>query len=115
VRDAARLVATFPPEHVPRQVVRLTDRLDLDHATVTGAVVDALTQDADARGDLALRDRRRDLDRGKTVTARPAPVQLARAGFPAALPAGLPRPGAAPTRTDALVPPSQQHGYRRAR
>lgn len=69
-QDAARLIASFPPEHVPRQVGRVAGRLDLDHATVTGAVVDAITRDADAAGRLTRRDRRDDLDPGAARTPR---------------------------------------------
>jgi DNA primase len=42
MRAAAPLIAAMPPEHVARQVARLADRLELDYATVTGAVTDAL-------------------------------------------------------------------------
>jgi DNA primase len=44
LRAAAPLVAAMPPKHVARQVVRLADRLELDHATVTEAVTEALPQ-----------------------------------------------------------------------
>ncbi|HUZ51855.1 MAG TPA: toprim domain-containing protein [Streptosporangiaceae bacterium] len=44
LRATAPLIAAMPPIHVARQVARLADRLGLDHATVTGAVTDALPQ-----------------------------------------------------------------------
>ena len=44
LRAAARLIAAMPPSHVGRQVSRLAARLDLDHAFVTEAVTDALTE-----------------------------------------------------------------------
>jgi DNA primase len=44
LRAAAPLIAAMPPAHVARQVARLASRLCLDHATVTGAVTDALPQ-----------------------------------------------------------------------
>jgi len=106
--DAARLIASFPPEHVPRQVGRVAARLDLDHATVTGAVVDAITRDADAAGRLGRRDRRDDLDRGQPAPpgppTLPAPavsaVRLARAGYPTTLGSRPPEPAAtAPATT----------------
>ena len=44
LRATARVVAAMPPADVGRQVGRLADRLGLDHATVTAAVTDALTE-----------------------------------------------------------------------
>jgi DNA primase len=56
LRAAAPVVAAMPPEHVARQVARLADRLELDYATVTGAITDALPQViASADGDGTLR------------------------------------------------------------
>ena len=53
LRAAARLIANMPPSHVGRQVSRLAARLDLDHAFVTEAVTDALTEvSAAARGQI---------------------------------------------------------------
>jgi DNA primase len=43
LRAAAPLIAALPPAHVARQVGRLAAILQLDHATVTEAVTDALT------------------------------------------------------------------------
>ncbi len=43
LRAIARVVAAMPPADVGRQVSRLADQLRLDHATVTAAVTDALT------------------------------------------------------------------------
>jgi DNA primase len=43
LRAMARVIATMPPADVGRQVSRLADHLGLDHATVTAAVTDALT------------------------------------------------------------------------
>ena len=42
-RDTAQIIAALPPEHVGPQVARLADRLGLDPATITAAVLDALT------------------------------------------------------------------------
>lgn len=44
LRAAAPLVAAVPPVQVGRQIARLAHRLELDHATVTEAVTDALTE-----------------------------------------------------------------------
>ena len=43
LRASAPLIAAMPPSDVARQVGRLAGRLDLDHATVTEAVTDALS------------------------------------------------------------------------
>ena len=110
-RDAARLLATLPPEHVGPQVQRLADRLGLDPATITGAVLDALTgPDADTGHDehpplQAARD--------QPPSVRPSPARLAAAGYPhqpalhsaaasAAGPVGVHRP--APARSRACHP-----------
>jgi DNA primase len=42
MRAAAPLIAAMPPDHVGHQIARLAERLDLDYATVTCAVTDAL-------------------------------------------------------------------------
>jgi DNA primase len=44
LRAIAPVIAAMPPRDVARQVARLAHRLSLDHATVTEAVTDALTQ-----------------------------------------------------------------------
>jgi hypothetical protein len=44
LRAAAPLVAALPPSQVARQVGLLASRLSLDHAIVTEAVTDALTE-----------------------------------------------------------------------
>ena len=44
LRAIAPVIAPMPPRDVGRQVARLAQRLSLDHATVTEAVTDALTQ-----------------------------------------------------------------------
>jgi DNA primase len=44
LRAAAPIVAAMPPAHVGRQVARLAERLDLEHALVTGAVTDAVPE-----------------------------------------------------------------------
>jgi DNA primase len=44
LRATAPLIAAMPPAHVARQVARLAAILRLDHATVTQAVTDALTE-----------------------------------------------------------------------
>ncbi len=44
LRAVAPVVAAMPPAHVARQVARLSDRLGLDHATVTDAITGALPE-----------------------------------------------------------------------
>ncbi|HEY1919602.1 MAG TPA: toprim domain-containing protein [Streptosporangiaceae bacterium] len=44
LRAAAPVIAALPPAQVGRQIARLARRLDLDHATVTEAITDALTE-----------------------------------------------------------------------
>jgi hypothetical protein len=91
-RDAAAVIATMPPEHVGRQVLRVAERVGLDHAEVTRAVTDAVTRDGDAVGRLARRALRGDLDRGWESPPPGTAAQLARASYPqwpAELPADL--------------------------
>jgi len=97
-RDAAGLIATFPSEHVGRQVLRVARQLGLEPAELTSAVVDAVSRDADAPGRPSGRDRRDDLDRGQRADAAPitmlSAAQLARAGYPAPLATSARRAGA---------------------
>jgi DNA primase len=80
-RDAAGVIATLPPEHVGRQVLRVAEHVGLDHTEVTRAVTDAVSKDADAPGRVGRRDLRGDLDRGWEVPAPATVVQLARASY----------------------------------
>ena len=84
-RDVAQLVATFPPEHIGPQVLRVADLLDLDPARITAEIADAITPDADAPERLARRDGGNDLHRGQAVTAPDSAARLASNGFPALL------------------------------
>ena len=89
-RDAAGLIATFPSEHVGRQVLRVARQLGLEPAEVTGVVVDTVRRDTDAPGRLSGRDRRDDLDRGQGADAAPITGAQRRAAGPRRLPrAGL--------------------------
>jgi DNA primase len=81
-RDAAAVFATLPPEQVGRQVLRVAERVGLDHAEVTRAVTDAVSRDGDAVGRVARRDLRGDLDRGWESPPPGSAVQLARACYP---------------------------------
>jgi len=81
-RDAAAVIATLPPGQVGRQVLRVAERHELDHAEVTRAVTDAVSRDGDAVRRVARRDLRGDLDRG-WGRIEPAPAaQLAQASYP---------------------------------
>src|SRR5664280_1453793 len=79
---AAAVLATLPPEQVGRQVLRVAERVGLDHAEVTRAVTDAVSRDGDAVGRVARRDLRGDLDRGWESPPPGSAVQLARASYP---------------------------------
>ncbi len=81
LRDAAAIVAAIPPEQVARQVLRLADRLELDPATVTAAVLEQVSSSAD-----------RDMPApravphpARTPTEPVLPVELARADYPGPL------------------------------
>jgi len=100
-RDAAGLIATLPPDQIGRQVLRVADRLGLDPAGLTRAVVDAVSRDGDALGRLQRRNRRADLDRGVTMTAPAAAAQFARTGYPAPPRSVAPGPGPPPVPTPA--------------
>src|SRR5664280_2311316 len=79
---AAAVLATLPPEQVGRQVLRVAERVGLDHAEVTRAVTDAVSRDSDAVGRVGRRDLRGDLDRGRESPPPGTAVQLARASYP---------------------------------
>ena len=77
LRAAAPLIAAMPPAHVARQVARLAAILRLDHATVTEAVTDALTEliaHPDSRG-------RNQRAAGQATLSRP-PVRAANDDIP---------------------------------
>ncbi len=81
VRDTAPLLAALPPEHVGPQVARLADRLGLDPATITAAVLDALTGPDPGTGH---DDDHEPLQvaRDQPPSVRPSPARLAAAGYP---------------------------------
>jgi DNA primase len=81
-RDAAAVIATLPPEHVGRQVLRVAERVGLDHCEVTHTVTDAVSRDGDAVGRLGRRDLRGDLDRGWERPPAGTAARLARASYP---------------------------------
>jgi len=116
-RDAAGLIATFPSEHVGRQVLRVARQLGLEPAELTSVVVDTVSRDADAPGRLSRRDRRDDLDRGQRADAAPitAPsaAQLARAGYPAPLATSAAKAavGASAARSGNATPPCQPRSF----
>jgi len=71
LRTAAPLIASLPPAHIARQVDRLAVLLQLDHATVTEAVTDAVTGPAPGQPDSSRRHDRPD------QSARPGRYQRA--------------------------------------
>lgn len=124
-RDAAALIAIIPPEHVGHQVLRVADRLGLEHTEVTGAVVDIVTRESDAGreawGRIERRDRRKDLDRGqhagRNLAAPWTAAQLARTAFPTSLRAtsALSTPLAGAADGDLPSPPQRQQVCDRTR
>jgi DNA primase len=97
LRAVAPVVADMPPAHVARQVARLSDRLGMDHATVTDAITSALPEVIARRPSPS------------TATSRPRDG-LGRAAQPQAR-ANLPPPGT-PARTTAVC--SQQAAAQRS-
>jgi DNA primase catalytic core len=82
LHSIAPTLAELPADDVGRQVIRVADRLDLDHSTVTAALVDAATTGGEAPGRLARRELRDDLDRGQGADARRSAAALSAAGYP---------------------------------
>ncbi len=98
-RDAGRLVASFPPGQIARQVGRIAARTGLDSSTVTGLVVDAVSRDTDVPGRPHRPDCHDEPFRGQaapTVTAPADAVRVARAGYPTPIGQAQPPPPAAP-------------------
>lgn len=130
-RDAAAILVRLPPEHIARQVARLSARLDLPAAEVTSLLVQAVSLTPETGTDGADRaDRRAQITLPTGARAsrppraqRPTPIpsaagsrtaaELARAGFPLPLaehlqaPHWLPTP-AAPPAARAAGPPLRQ-------
>jgi DNA primase len=113
LRAAAPIIAALPAAQVGRQVARLADRLGLDHATVTEAVTDALTELVTAgrigpgRGSgLAEREPKASAHTGERYTSQDFPhtaQQVTTQAATTALPAG-PK-GAADADRGRLIPP----------
>jgi hypothetical protein len=74
-------------------VLRVAERVGLDHAEVTRAVTDAVSGDGDAVGRVGRRDLRGDLDRGWESLPPGTAAQLARVSYPQ-------RPTGRPTAAD---------------
>jgi DNA primase len=91
LHSIAPILAELPTHDVGRQVVRVADRLDLDHSTVTAALTDAATARDEAPGRVAGRELRDDLDRGQGADIQRSAAQLSAAGYPrTTIPAGEP-------------------------
>jgi len=95
-RAAAPVIARFPAEHIPRQIDRLVERLDLRAETVSTLIAEAVARGSDASERLQSRNRRNDLDRGRSVSASSKPSRLGRVGYPIL----LPKDGAVDTAVD---------------
>jgi hypothetical protein len=84
-------------------VVRVADRLDLDHSTVTAALTDAATAGHTAPGRAAGRELRDDLDRGQGTDGQRSAAALSAAGYPRPAASASGHPG----RTVYTEPPSR--------
>jgi DNA primase len=82
LHSIAPILADLPSHDVGRQVVRVADRLDLDHSTVTAALVDAAAMGGEAPGRVAGRELRDDLDRGQGTDIGRGAAALSAAGYP---------------------------------
>jgi DNA primase len=101
-RAAAPVIARFPAEHVPRQIDRLVERLDLRAETVSTLIAEAVARGFDASERLQSQNRRNDLDRGRSVSTSSKPSRLARVGYPIL----LPKDAAVDTAVDQGQPPN---------
>jgi DNA primase len=82
-RAAAPVIARLLAEHMPRQIDRLVERLDLCAETVSTLIAEAVARGgSDASERLQSRNRRNDLDRGRSVSTSSKPSRLARVGYP---------------------------------
>jgi DNA primase catalytic core len=88
LHSIAPTLAELPAHDVGRQVGRVADRLDLDHSTVTAALVDAATAGDEAPGRVARRELRDDLDRGQGADGQRSAATLSAAGYPRTIQAG---------------------------
>ena len=70
LRAVAPVLAAMPSAHVARQVARLSDRLSLDHATVTGAITSALPEVIARRSSAATSRPRDDVGQAARPQAR---------------------------------------------
>jgi len=136
-RDTARVIATMPPEHVGRQIVRVAAHTGLDTQMVSRFVIDAVTSPDRTRstGDTQTHPqlaRPHDAAEaipgpvgvpsqpaspgGAVAAASQSAAQRARAGFPVALHASLrpPAPEALGPSPQLSPPPDQQHRSRTA-
>jgi DNA primase catalytic core len=140
-RDAAAVVAAMPPEHVSRQIARVSAHTGLDVRTVSDLVVDAVSSPSRTRSSGGAAETGPPLARPHgAATARAGPVagpvagpagraparavagtsqsaaQRARAGFPVPLHASLrpPAPHGLQTSPPASPSPDQQHRSRTA-
>jgi DNA primase len=97
-RDAAAVVAAMPPEHVSRQIARVSAHTGLDVRTVSDLVVDAVSSPSRTRSSGGAAETGPPLARPHgAATARAGPVAGPVAGRQAA-----PRPGRWPERVRAL-------------
>jgi len=80
-RAAALVIGCLPAEHMPRQINRLVERLDLHPQTVSTLIEEAVVRGSDTSGRIQPRNRGGDLDGGQNVSISSKPSQLARIGY----------------------------------
>jgi DNA primase catalytic core len=127
-RDASAVIAAMPPEHVSRQIVRVSAQTGLDVHTINNLVLEAVTSPSRTHRTHIAQTRPPALPGPTSVPPRPvspagavasssqSAAQCARAGFPVPLNASLRPPAPAPLGISPPVgpPPNQQHRSRTA-
>ena len=80
-RAAAPVIARLPAEHMPRQINRLVERLDLHPKTISTLITEAVARGADASRRPRSRNHLDDIDRSASGVSS-TPAQMARTGYP---------------------------------
>jgi len=127
-RDASAVIAAMPPEHVPRQIVRVSTQTGLDVHTINNLVLEAVTSPSRTHRTHIAQTRppalpcptsvppQPDSPEGAVASSSQSAAQRARAGFPIPLNATLrpPAPAALGTSPPVGPPSNQQHRFRTA-
>lgn len=127
-RDASAVIAAMPPEHVSRQIVRVSAQTGLDVHTINNLVLEAVTSPSRTHRTHIAQTRppalpgptsvppRTVSPAGAVASSSQSAAQRARAGFPVPLNASLhpPAPAALGTSPPVGSPSNQQHRSRTA-